>query len=310
MLPPAVDPPSSDRLAWAEPYLNGYAACPLCEGKSWQNLYEIGILKVHCCRGCSLMFLNPCLMPEEQKLIFSSPEMLKKVSLFFAHYHNDRSWSTPKTTEIYRSVLAQMEGLLPGKGTLLDVGCGKGAFLVLAKEMGWQTVGLEPNFNAAETLRKQHDIPALDCDFFDPRVAEQMYDVISLWDLIEHTPNPKIWMERCRALLKPGGLLVIATPNHASLLDGLAHWACRLSFGRVPAGLEKLYTIDHTLYLTGATLADLFQRTDFRVLKTIKVNTDLSRYHMSAAFRVFAEILLAASWAFHLQNRVVMIGSK
>jgi len=256
------------------------------------------------------MFLNPCLMPEEQKLIFSSPEMLKKVSAFFADYHDDGSWSTPKTTAIYRSVLTELGRLRPGKGKWLDVGCGKGTFLVLAKAMGWQAVGLEPNFNAAETLRTQHGIPALDCDFFDPRVEAQKYDVISLWDLIEHTPNPKVWMERCRTLLNPGGLLVIATPNHFSLLDGLAHWAHRLSIGRLTAALEKLYTVDHTLYLTGATLADLFRRTDFKVLKSLKVNTDLSRYRMSAAFRALAETLLAVSWVFHLQNRVVMIGKK
>ncbi len=299
-------PHKPHRLDWVQPYLNTYEICPLCDGKTWRLIYHLGVLKVYQCHECRLMFLNPCLMPQEQKMIFSSPEMLQKVSAVFADYHDDSSWATPRTTQIHHLVLNHLEKHKPAKGQILDVGCGKGSFLLAAKERGWQPIGLEPNFNAAESLRLR-DIHAHSCDFFDAAVEETQYDVISLWDLIEHTPNPKAWMRRCYTLLKPGGFLVIATPNHRSLLDQLAG-----SFRRFvgDALLEKLYTVDHTLYLTDETLHDLYLRTDFKVLDAIKVNTDLSRYRMSMPYRIAAEGVLMLSSVFHLQNRVVMIGQK
>ncbi len=141
------------RLDWARPYLKTFAACPLCAGTDWWPLYELGVLKIRRCRDCGLKFLNPCLMPEEQKMIFSSPEMLLKVSDFFSDYHDDSSWTTPKTAAIFESAIQQLEKLYPSKGRILDVGCGKGAFLIQAKARGWDAYGLEPNFDAAVKLK-------------------------------------------------------------------------------------------------------------------------------------------------------------
>ncbi len=74
--------------------------------------------------------------------------------------------------------------------------------------------------------------------------------------------------------------------------------------------LNKLYTVDHTLYLTDRTLGELFKKSKYRPVKTQKVNTDLERYRMSGAFRGASEILLAVSTLTGLQNRVIMIGQK
>lgn len=301
---------NSINLSWAKPYLKTFAACPLCGGTNWWPLYELGVLKIRRCRDCALKFLNPCLMPEEQKMIFSSTEMLLKVSEFFSDYHDDSSWTTPKTAAIFKNTLEQLEKLISSKGKILDVGCGKGAFLVQAKTRGWEAYGLEPNFDAAAKLKQAHDIECRSDDFFTAAYPKESFQVICLWDLIEHTPEPLKWFDRCRELLAPGGLLLIATPNHHSLLDGLAHAAFKLSGGKIKFMLNKLYTVDHTLYLTDRALGELFKKSKYRPVKTLKVNTDLERYRMSAAFRGASEILLALSTLAGLQNRVIMIGQK
>lgn len=299
-----------DRLAWVTEYLKPYNACPLCGGKNWKLLYPLGVLKVHQCNDCSMMFLNPCLMPEEQKMIFSSKEFLTKVSSFFADYYEDSSWVTPKTSAIYTSAIEAAEAITPSKGKWLDVGCGKGSFLTIAKSRGWQAFGLEPNFDTAKRLRESHGIEVYAEDFFEAKLPENSFDAISLWDLIEHTPDPARWMKRCLQLLKPGGLFVIATPNHHSFLDIIAAIAYRLTMGSSDYALRKLYTVDHTLYLTDATLKSLYERSGFDYIRHLKVNTDLSRYSMSPFFRLFSETLLAIGSLFHLQNRVIMIGRK
>ena len=300
---------STRGLTWLAKHLEDFARCPLCCGSREKLLCQVGILRVRRCADCGMMFLNPYLKPAQMKKIFSSPELLRQVSRFCADYYESTKWKTSKTLSIYQSVLREIGSFSSSPGKLMDIGCGKGTFLELAKEKGWQACGVEPNFDDAKRLRDK-GIEIYQNDFLEVSLPANEFDVISLWDLIEHVPDPREWVRRCAKTLRGQGLLVIATPNHFSFLDFLAHLACRLSFGTFTYALEKLYTVDHTLYFTHKTLRSLLEREGFVILKTMKVNTDLSRYTMSAAFRFFAEGLLALSSLFNSENRVIMIARK
>lgn len=300
----------TDRSHWLTEYLEPLTQCPLCGGTLWRPLFKVKVLTVHRCQQCQLMFLNPCLKPERMKYIFSSPELLQRVSSFFADYHDPKTWNTPRTLSIHRSVLQTIEKAGLRNGKLLDIGCGKGTFLRLAKERGWEAVGIEPNFEDAKELRELYGIKVYQNDFLEVSILEDKFDAVCLWDLIEHVPNPREWVMRCIQILKKGGLLVIATPDHFSLLDSLAELGYRLSGGRFTYALEKLYTIDHTLYFTKTTLKSLLEREGLEIFEVLKVNTDLSRYSMSAWFRYVAEVLLCFSKVLHWENRVIMIAKK
>ncbi|MDP3920119.1 MAG: class I SAM-dependent methyltransferase [Candidatus Omnitrophota bacterium] len=298
------------RMDWVREYLKELPHCPLCHGRGATPLLELGPLRVWRCKDCRLMYLNPCLFPDEQKMIFSSPDFLTRVSEFFADYYQGETWNTPRTLAVYNGVMRELASLFPAKGKIVDIGCGRGAFLKAAKAGGWTASGVEPNFDDAEHLRRDHDIEVFQGDFFEAALPESGFDVVSMWDLIEHVPEPGDWVRRCAKLLRPGGALLLATPNHFSFLDFLAFTSYRLSFGNFSYALEKLYTVDHTLYLTQHTLRDLFERSGFTVVKTIKVNTDLSRYAMGPLFRGIAEGLLAVGGLMQLHNRVIMIAIK
>lgn len=118
----------------------------------------------------------------------------------------------------------------PRGGRLLDVGCGNGAFLRLAREMGWQVTGLD--FDPDAVARAQSSgfeavcggVEALDAVSGD-------YDVITLSHVIEHVRDPNDTLVRLHRLLKPGGTLWLETPN----LDSLGH----LLYGRNWRGLES-----------------------------------------------------------------------
>lgn len=97
-------------------------------------------------------------------------------------------------------------------GSLLDIGCGTGDFLVEAKKRGWTTTGFEPNDKASElatkkgiTIAKQlNDLP------------DHSFDVITLWHVLEHIPNLEEQIIALRRLLKPEGKLIVAVPNYKS----------------------------------------------------------------------------------------------
>lgn len=294
-------------LDWLESYLSRMETCPLCSGTDWRLLYPLGVLRVHRCKTCSMMFLNPYLSPQGMEKIFSSPELLTKVSAFFADYCGDQTWITPRTRKAYEKVLGEALKHVPRRGKLMDIGSGQGAFLKVAKDQGWQAFGIEPNCSKAEELEKEHGIKIYQEDFFAAAVLQNEYEVVSSWDFIEHLPDPSQLVKRVRAMLKQDGLFLVATPNHRSFLDCSAALAWRLSFGKFTYALQKLYTVDHTLYFTDTTLCELLKREGFEILAKIKANTDLSRYAMGRTFRLAAEALLAASSLLGLENRIIVI---
>lgn len=97
------------------------------------------------------------------------------------------------------------------RATLLDVGCGSGAFVELAQRHGWAAVGLEPDRKAVAFARSRGlDVHEGTLESFVPSTA---FDAITLSHVIEHVHDPVSVLNRARTFLKPGGRLWIETPN-------------------------------------------------------------------------------------------------
>ena len=106
------------------------------------------------------------------------------------------------------------------KGTwLLDVGCASGAFLGCAADAGWSVVGVEPS----EVLcRRAQAILGVRGDVFcvplqQADLPASSFDVLTLWDVLEHVPDPRSFMKHCASLIKPGGYLLANVPDLDSL---------------------------------------------------------------------------------------------
>lgn len=104
----------------------------------------------------------------------------------------------------------------PTGGRVLDVGCGSGLFLLAMRERGWQVHGVEPNRQAADFAQNTLHLPVTIGDIFQVN-HEKLYDVITFWDVLEHTHSPHDVLKRAHSLLNQNGLLVINVPNWASL---------------------------------------------------------------------------------------------
>ena len=108
---------------------------------------------------------------------------------------------------------------LPARGRcLLDVGCGNGAFLNLARTCGWDVIGLDSDPQAAINAAKQGlSVKTGGIEVFDSQ--SEVFDVITLNHVIEHVHEPVKVLKACHALLKPGGQLWLGTPN----IDSFGH---------------------------------------------------------------------------------------
>jgi 2-polyprenyl-3-methyl-5-hydroxy-6-metoxy-1,4-benzoquinol methylase len=100
----------------------------------------------------------------------------------------------------------------PGQNRLLDVGCGNGEFLVAARSAGWQVCGLDFDAKAVAAARHQ-GLEVFEGSLEAQGFAANSFDAITLSHVIEHVHRPQALIAECARLLKPGGILWLATPN-------------------------------------------------------------------------------------------------
>lgn len=152
---------------------------------------------------------------------------------------------------------------------LLDVGCGNGAFLVIASEMGWEVLGVDPDLVGVE-LCVRKGMPAIHGTLSDllPQHASQ-FDAITMSHSIEHLDDMPSELRKVFQLLKPGGRLWLATPNPRSFG---ALW-----FGRAWRGLRPPY---HLCIPSQQGLHDLLASSGFTDIRMVRRGV-----HARRAFR-------------------------
>ncbi len=154
----------------------------------------------------------------------------------------------------FRDLFDRHLDAVPTSGRLLDVGCHIGAFLEVARERGLETWGVEPSVWAVERARAAgFDVVAGTLDNHQPELPPD-FDVITIWDVLEHFANPRRELELAHDRLAPGGILALTT------MDVSSRFARML--GRRWPWLMRM----HLFYFNRSTLAQTLEETGFEVL--------------------------------------------
>jgi len=128
-----------------------------------------------------------------------------KRSLFEKLYHFIKSIALKNKLNLINS-------FQPQKGRILDIGAGTGEFLSVAKNDGWQTIGVEPS-DRAKAIAKNKGVSFVSAT---SELENHSFDVISMWHVLEHVPDLDQQIKELKRLLKPTGTLIIAVPNFKS----------------------------------------------------------------------------------------------
>ncbi len=99
---------------------------------------------------------------------------------------------------------------------LLDVGCGSGAFLAVARKLGFDSFGVEPSFSN-NAFAEEEGLHIHSGFIWDARFKDDFFDVVTLNHVIEHTPKPSEMFSEVKRITKPGGAIIMAQPNSDSL---------------------------------------------------------------------------------------------
>lgn len=128
-----------------------------------------------------------------------------KRSLFEKAYHFVKSIALKNKLDLINS-------LQPSKGRILDIGAGTGDFLSVAKQNGWQTIGVEPS-DKAKAIASKKEVSFVEDT---AELESHSFDVVTMWHVLEHVPNLENQIKELKRLLKPNGSLIVAVPNFKS----------------------------------------------------------------------------------------------
>ncbi|MBN1493689.1 MAG: class I SAM-dependent methyltransferase [Candidatus Omnitrophica bacterium] len=114
---------------------------------------------------------------------------------------------------LYKRFLDKIEHKKGMGERLLDIGCGKGYFLARAKEYGWQVEGVDIAPALIDEGRALFGLELQCGNIREMDLAGKRFDVITIWNVLEETDDPAGVVQKCKTVLRPGGLLFIRTPN-------------------------------------------------------------------------------------------------
>ena len=176
-------------------------------------------LRIVECKDCGLQYMNPRLDKKFLDWMYREG--------YYASLIADKDRWAEKTIELeIEREMVHLYRLKPilkvrhryGLRRLLDIGTGTGYFLKLAKDRGFDVLGIEPSKRACDFARENYGITILNISGVeDAGFQDGSFDVVTLYHVVEHLPYPQDTLKEIRRILRPNGMLLIVTPNHRSV---------------------------------------------------------------------------------------------
>ena len=195
------------------------------------------------CRHCRYVYANPR---------WEAAELVGAYAAVEDETYLEQRAGRELTFSKHLQRLEKITGPADGR-RLLDVGAYIGVFVETALAAGWDAVGVEPSRWAAHVAQEQ-GLPVVEGTQDAPELQGQQFDVVTMWDVIEHVDDPAAEMAKSYHLLKPGGFLAVHTMDIESL-------AARLMGRRWPWLMDM-----HIHYFSKRTLTQMLEQAGFEVI--------------------------------------------
>jgi 2-polyprenyl-3-methyl-5-hydroxy-6-metoxy-1,4-benzoquinol methylase len=194
----------------------GAAACRLCGHSRSTRLCRKNGFDLARCESCELIFV-------------ANPPHTEQLSHFYSFDHGYQAHfagaqSDARAEGAARRHLGDLRRYKRA-GRLLDVGCSAGIFLKAARAAGWEVCGVELSEDTASIARQRFGLDVRGGALTESTFAPASFDAVTLWDVVEHLPDPVPVLRIARTILKDDGVLLIETPNVEGLFPRLSYRA-------------------------------------------------------------------------------------
>jgi len=232
--------------------------CPACGCADAYHFTVKNGYRLHRSQKCGLVFVWPT--PSNTTSVYDEDYFHGATHGFgYADYDRDKE-PQRKTMGKYLDVIAAYcSGV-----RLLDVGAAQGNFLQLAAKRGWKIQGVEISEYAVAVAR-QRGMPVIGGTVHHSDLQPGSFDVVTLWDVLEHLPDPIRDILMIHALLKPGGIIAINTPDSGSWWARFwgSHW-------------HMIVPPEHLNLFSVSALSIILENSGFKIEKVAKIGKSFS----------------------------------
>ncbi len=202
------------------------------------------------CRQCGLIYQNP--RPSIAEMSQHYPENYEP---YETKEEQKTSWLFQKAIKYGIAKRVRFVTKYKKNGRVLDVGCATGVFLEGMRARGkWELYGVEPSDHAATIAFQKTNADIFVGTLEQAQFSGNFFDVVTMWDVLEHVHNPQETLDEIYRILKPDGLLVIRVPNVDSLQAKI--------FGRFWAGLDAPR---HLYVFSPEDLSNMLRKSGFQI---------------------------------------------
>lgn len=215
------------------------------------NLSKKGLFNIVRCKKCGLVYVNP--RPTKQE-----------IGKFYPDTYFPCPADAREAMDKYQYERLGKIKKIKKTGKILDVGCGAGYFLAVAKENGWDTRGVEVSKIAADYAKKKFSLDIFVGELRNATCPDEYFDVVTLWHVLAHLPNPSETLAEVNRVLKKNGLLVLTVPN--------------ISGFQAKIFKEFWFHLDvprHLYFFEPNTLKQMLRKNGFKILKVNHFSSEL-----------------------------------
>ena len=225
-------------------------SCRICASNSFKPFLRKNDYYLSTCQKCGLLQIVDDLSNIKFEDLYVE-EFFKEAYDWLEKGNKGRR----KEYEKFHHRMQEIEELYPDKGNILDIGCSYGFFLDVARSRGWNPVGIEIGDYAATFAKTKLDLEVHNVDITYAKLLCNYFDVVTMWNVIEHLNDPARVMRNINRILKKNGLVVFTTGDVLSYLRKLqgAKW-------------RSFIPPIHVTYFDNKSVTELLERTGFSVL--------------------------------------------
>ncbi len=237
-----------------EPQAIVISSCPMCGSERSAVAFEESPYSVRRCSSCGLGWVTPRLGEDGLAEIYVDDSYWRSGSPKTLGYHDYRA-DEPLYLETFRRRLGFVLAHGPQGGRALDIGCAAGFCMQALRERGFEAHGVEVSETIARHASEHFGFATVHVGTLQSAsFAERSFDLITLWDVVEHVVDPRALLVQARELLAPGGLLVLETQNIDS------------AFARLLGSRWHHYKhAEHIYHFTPSTISELLQSAGLEV---------------------------------------------
>ena len=262
--------------------------CPVCFADNAKHVFVVKNFNIVKCGECTMVYVNPRLRDRSIYNIYEENYFLKEGYTFEDFGYGDYDLTAHLRDRTFERWYDEaLPSLKVKEGRALDVGCATGRFLMILQSKKWQASGIELDKGmCAQLIEKGFDVSNSP---LEEQKTDTTYDLITLFDVVEHLPHVQLDFKKLHSLLSEEGSIVMVTPNFESVQSKMfrKRWF-------------QLKPREHISYFSPKTLQRIAEENGFKVVKAFStgqyadlgfINHRLRRYDFPFLASIFDKFI-------------------